>query len=226
VTDGTHTFTWDQTNQYYNDWSTEQNLSLQAWDLFNNSPLILSYNFSQPGRVNIALKQGDGGGCAPPSFCLAQDKYEESGPHTIAWAGVDSTGALRFDLNWNANSSGRAIFSKNAIVLYGTKPSVSNVTVTPPIYGPAVGTQTVAFDLLTFQNQAVTVTLTFLNQDSLSILRTIALAGQSPGHKTVSWDGHADSGGLMPPGNYTVTVATVDSLGNQAQGQILTAIQY
>ena len=199
VTDGTHSLTWDQTNQYYNDWNTEQNLSLQAWDPFNNSPLILSYNFTQPGRVNIAMKPADGGGCTPPSFCLAQDKYEESGPHTRTWAGVDGTGALRFDLTLNANFSSRAIFSKNAIVLFGTKPSVTNVTVTPTVFSPAASGQTVAFDLATFQSQAVTVTITFLNQDSLTVLRTVTLTSQAPGHKTTSWDGHAVDGGSPFP---------------------------
>jgi hypothetical protein len=176
--------------------------------------------------VNVAFKHGDGGGCTPPSFCLAPDKYEESGPHTIAWAGVDSTGALRFDVTWIEVGSSRAIFSKNAIVLYGTKPSVTIVTVTPAAYGPAVGTQTVAFDLAAFQNRVASVTVTFLNQASLSVLRTIALTNQLPGHKTVTWDGRADNGMWVAPGFYTVTVKATDSLGNQVQGQILTTIQY
>jgi flagellar hook assembly protein FlgD len=228
VTDGTYVFTWDQTNQYYNDWSGQQNPIFQAWDPFNNRPLTYSYNFSQPGRVNIVLRPygGQGGGCSPPGFCLEQSKYEESGPHSIAWAGVDATGALRFDANWAEEESDRSLFSKNAIVLFGTKPSLTNVTATPPVYGPAIGMQTIAFDLATYQNQAATVAVTFLNQSSLSVLRTVTLTGQSPGHKTVTWDGHGDNGMWVADGPYTVTVSATDPLGNQVQGQILTTIQY
>ena len=58
VTDGTHNFTWDLTNQYLNDWATEQNLTMPNWDPFNNQPLVFTYNFAQPSRVTIAMKHG------------------------------------------------------------------------------------------------------------------------------------------------------------------------
>jgi flagellar hook assembly protein FlgD len=226
VTDGTHTLTWDLTNQYYNDLNGELGVTTTGWDPFNNTPITVTYTSTQASRVNLAFKPSDGGGCSPPSFCPTPDKYEESGSHTVYWAGVDATGALRFDIHWIEAGSSRAIFSKNAVVLFGSKPTVTNVRVTPAMYGPAVGTQTVAFDLASPPSLASTVTVTFLNQGSVSVLRTITLTAQSPGHKTVTWDGHGDNGMWVAPGFYTVTVSATDSLGNQAQGQILTTLQY
>jgi flagellar hook assembly protein FlgD len=117
-------------------------------------------------------------------------------------------------------------FSVNAVVVYGTKPSLTNLHVTPPIYGPAAGPQTIAFTLTTFQNQPVTVTSKFLNQDSLSTLRTVTATAVSPGNVSLTWDGRADNGAWVAPGLYTVTVTVTDSIGNVIQSQILTTIRY
>ena len=107
---------------------------------------------------------------------------------------------------------------------------MTNVTVTPAMYGPAVGDAdrwpSSTSTSRPIQNQAVTVTITFRNQASLSIPRTISLTGQTPATRLWSGMVKADNGMWVAPGFYTVTVSTTDSLGNQVQGQILTTIQY
>ena len=153
-------------------------------------------------------------------------RYEESGSHTFVWAGVDSTGAYvgnnytRFTV-----STIRDQFAKNAVVLFGSKPTVQNVAVNPPVLDPTFSTTTVSFDLGTYQNQGANMTIAFLNQSSLSTLRTITLPNQTPGHVTVTWDGRADNGMLVAPGFYTLTVTATDGIGNQVQGQVLATVQ-
>jgi flagellar hook assembly protein FlgD len=235
VTDGTHTLTWDLSSQPLNScnhWN--DGLSMPVYDPFNNNPLIINYTSQCTGLVTIVMSsQASGdltGNCASPSptfFCPFYNQYLEAGTHSFAWAGTDALGAYRGNLirrigvvDWQFG------FAKNAVVLFGTKPTVSNLTATLPVFGPMRGTQTVAFDLSSYQNQAVSISVTFENQESLSVLRTINVGGVPPGHRTVTFDGHADNGMLVAPGNYTITVSATDSLGNVARGQILSTIQY
>jgi len=102
---------------------------------------------------------------------------------------------------------------------------VRNVRIDPPVFDPSLAAPVVSFDLGTYQNQPVNVAITFLNQSSVSTLRTIILPAQAPGHVTVPWDGRADNGMLVAPGFYTITVTATDSIGNQVQGQILATVR-
>src|SRR5262249_38741951 len=106
------------------------------------------------------------------------------------------------------------------------KPTVLNVKVTPAYYGPAFGTQKVEFDLTTCQSQTANITITFLNQSSLTVLRTLTLNNQAPGHVSTTWDGKAGNGMMVALGPSTVTVTATDGIGNQVSGQILTTLAY
>ena len=150
----------------------------------------------------------------------------ESGLHTVYWAGTDGTGAFRPDIKNLAMKIDQATFPVNGVVVFGRQPVVTAVRVTPPDFGPANGTQAVTFTLATYQSQTSAVTVSFLNQSSLSTLRTISLPAQAPGNVSVTWDGRANDGSLVAPGGYTVTVTAVDSLGNTGSGQILTRVEY
>jgi len=226
--DGSGTMTWDLSNQYLNNYVSEYGITAQPYDPFNNSPLQISYSFSAPGMVTIAVGPtvNIADNCSPPQYCLVRLRYEEAGPHTIYWAGVDGTGAFLPGIRGIAAISERSAFAQNAVVLYGSKPNLTLMKVTPAIFGPAVGTQAVSFTLGTYQGQPSSVTVTFLNQSSLSVLRTITQSGVSSGAVTVTWDGRADNGMLVAPGFYTVTATVTDAIGNQVSGQILTTIQY
>jgi flagellar hook assembly protein FlgD len=190
--------------------------------------MAISYTTSQPGRVSTVVQQNGLPGCNPPNVCLTNEKYEESGTHSLTWAGTNSSGGFAAGPNLTKVTvdSWRTDWPKNAVVLFGTKPAISNVGATPAMFGPTVGTEQIAFDLSTFQSQSVPVTITVINHASLSVLRSITLTNQAPGHVTASWDGRADNGLFVVPGHYTITVSTTDSYGNQAQGQALTTVQY
>jgi len=232
VTDGTHTMTWDLSNDFRNDYSSYNDwLGIQAYDPFNNVPLRFTYQFNSPARVTIAMIASSGsviGNCLQPSatfFCPVIERWEESGTHTFAWSGIDHTGGYRTIRSLGIVSSS-AKFPKNAAVLFGTKPTVQNVRVTPPVFGPAVGEQLVEFDLTTYQSQSASVSVAFVNLSTLSTLRTLTVAGQPPGHRTIAWDGRADNDMLVAPGFYAVRVTVTDNLGNAVSGDILTTIKY
>lgn len=233
VTAGGYSLTWDLSQSYWNNfqqWDDHLAFLEEQADPFNNRPLTFSYTFAHPGRVSLALSATRPvvPSCSPPNLCLLDHRYQEAGTHTVSWAGVAPSGALRTDIISIGVVSERTLFARNAVVVFGIRPKITNVRVNPPVYGPAVGSQDVTFDLTSFQSQPVSLQIRFFNQASLSNLRTITIPAQAPapGPVTVTWDGRADNGMWVAPGFYTVTVEATDTLGNTTFGQILTTIQY
>ena len=235
VTDGTNSMTWDLSSQNPGTWQVSYPI-YPAWDPFNNNPLVMTIAPASASRILVAFSPtyitgvpphgSIASGCNPPNYCLANYEYRESGTHTFVWAGVDGTGALLSDMK--GYTLQYVSMEDNAVVVYGTRPKITNgtVTVSPPLFNPDKGPQTVSFAFTSFQNQTVDVTATFINQSSLSILRTINLIGVNPGNINISWDGKADNGMWVAPGGYTVTVKITDSIGNSASSQILTMVRY
>jgi flagellar hook assembly protein FlgD len=235
---GSYSMTWDVSSQF----ADPNDQFLYPWfsgnDPYNNDPptILNDYPMYYPGKVslicspNVDCSTGPcyvsvNEDCSAPTVCLVLDQYLPAGQVKIDWAGTDNTGAFRPDLRGCSLFRKGNSFSKNDLLLFGRNPKVSNVTVSPALFGPDRGTQNVSFDLSTFQNAAATVTVTFLNQDSLTVLRTIVQNGVTPGHISIPWDGKADNGMRVAPGGYTVTVTATSSTG-QSKNQILTKIQY
>jgi len=232
ATAGSNSMTWDLTTQYLNNYFDSKELPrIDPFDPFNNRPMFISYDFPVAGNVTISVfnKGLSSFECDQPprkALCLVNRSYEESGRHTFVWAGVDATGVYRANFySLLSVTTIRDRFARNAVVLFGTKPTVQNVAVNPPAFTVGSTTSTVAFALATYQHQAADITVTFLNQSSLSTLRTITLPTQPPGQITVPWDGRADNGAFVAPGFYTITVTATDGIGNQVQGQILATVR-
>jgi flagellar hook assembly protein FlgD len=232
VSDGVNTMSWDLSNQFLtNDSATDPNIP--ANDSFNNQPMIVTYNFAQPGRVMVTIAPGDWGigdsialTCDAPQFCIVQNEYQESGPHTIRWAGVDNDGNLLPFMGTVGIASFRTTFPKNAVVVFGTKPTISPLIMGSPTFTPGSGNNSATFDVTSFQNQSVNLKLEFTNLESHSILRTMNLANQAPGHLLMQWDGRGDNGMLVASGFYSVTAQVSDSIGNKVKEQILTTVRY
>lgn len=201
----------------------------EKFDPFHNVPLRFDHTFDQPGEIGLVFSQSTytrGLSCDPPSFCRWIDEFQPAGAFSYEWAGVDDTGALRDDIHAIYVISRRDKLSRNAIVLFGGKPKVSNVTVSPAYYRPELGRQSVAFALETFEEEPVSAEVTLVNQESRSVLRTIRLGEVAPGTVTTHWDGRANDGQRVAPGQYTVTVTITDQLGHRSIGQILTLVDY
>jgi flagellar hook assembly protein FlgD len=236
---GSSSMVWDLGGVY----STLPNsFFCQAWvpvtnfQPFNNRFLPLSYNLSIPARTWVLFSVGwydcntpgpPLSACADPDkFCFPNGEYQESGLHSGWWAGVDPAGAFRGNIGSIAVLARQDNFSRNAVVLFGSKPGLTNLVVQPTAFNPGFGAQSVAFDVSSFQNQPLNVSVSAKNQESLSVLRTVTAAAQPAGHVTVLWDGRADNGMWAAPGAYTLTVTVSDAIGNAVSRQALTSISY
>jgi flagellar hook assembly protein FlgD len=231
VDDGTHSMTWDLSDQYLNNYfDSKDALRIVPFDPFNNRPLTFAYDTPVAALVTISVFSGrlTSNDCDQPVekvLCLVTRRYQEAGAHTFSWAGVDSKGIYRADqYSFVSVTTVRDRFSKNAVVVHGTKPSVHNIAITPSAFAPGTASPDVSFELQTFKGQPADVTIMFLNQASLSTLRTIRLPAQSPGFISVPWDVRADNGAFVAPGAYTITVKVKDNIGNVVQGQILATV--
>ncbi len=232
VTAGASTFTWDLSNVMRNDGSGfNDNLGVQAYDPFDNKPMKFNYNFNLPGRVSVATTITPGsviGECLTPTasfFCPAVEVWQESGPQSFTWWGLDHTGSYR-TIRSVAIVTTTNKFPKNAVVLFGTRPKLTNVKVTPPVFGPAAGLQAIEFDLTTFKTNPADISIAIVNLESKSTLRTLTIAAKPPGHGLVQWDGRAYNGMLVAPGRYAIEVTATDPIGNVVRSGILTTIQY
>jgi flagellar hook assembly protein FlgD len=232
-TDGTRTTTLDLTSQKRTDydWVCDGAGEIPKFDFYNNLPFRIGVTLPGPGDVGIVFGPNVpfhcyGASCTPPWFCFGFDEYQGSGTFEFQWAGVDTTGAVRNDVREMSVISNRQNMSKNGFVMYGGKPVVKNLAATPAIFGPEHGTQAIAFDLATYMNEATTVTVEILNQESLSVLRTITATGVGSGRPSVTWDGRADNGMYVAPGLYTITLSATDSTGARGWAQVITTVQY
>ncbi len=235
VTDGTHSMSVDgSTAARPPDFRDGGTIPVTAFDPFNNQPEIFNFGTgdgaSGPpnGIAYIIFAIGPyppTNNCVPPSYCPINHVLMQAGMHQLVWNGIDPSGAFREDI-------GGVVYEEDvgipigAVVVWGRVPTITSVHVTPPRYGPLNGTQNLTFTLATYQNQSVPLTITFVNQGSLSTLRTISIPSQAPGPVSLVWDGRADDGSLVAPGPYTITVSTTDSVGNVGIGQVLTRVEY
>jgi hypothetical protein len=163
--------------------------------------------------------------CDPPQFCRWLDGFEPAGPFTYAWAGVDESGALRSEVRAVLVISSHEKLAKNGIVVHGGRPEISGLAVSPSYYRPDAGPQELGFSLSSLENDPVSVVITWKNQESLSVLRSLRISDVKPGRVRATWDGRADNGAPVAPGHYTVTVLAQDSLGNKATAEVLTTVE-
>lgn len=241
ATAGPESIVWDLSARYTT--NNSPGFLCQAWlpptpgfQPLHNRLLPLSYFLFSAGRVWLLYSPG-GFDCntpgpalsacsLPDNFCSPAGEYQEAGTHTGWWAGVDPAGLFRGNIGSIALLRSDDSFSQNAVVLFGTKPTLSNLIVEPPNYNPGLGAQAVSLDVSSHQNQPVTVSIAFFNQESQSVLRTVTANERSAGHVTISWDGRADNGMWVAPGAYTLKVTASDGIGNAVSRNTLTMIAY
>jgi flagellar hook assembly protein FlgD len=223
-------FTVDRSAELDGDVESQSHPDYKPWDPFNNVALRFTHKFEKPGEILLIFSQATvrvSPSCdAPKYFCRRLDGFWPAGEFAYEWAGVDDSGAFRPDLHAISVLSSHENLSKNAIVVYGGRPSVSRVSVSPAHFRPDLGSQSVSFNLQTYRGERVPAVMTFTNQQSLSALRTLRIPDAAPGLVTTAWDGRADNGARVAPGKYTVTVWVTDSTGQRARGEILTQVDY
>lgn len=227
--DGTETRVIDLTAEKDGDAEVKSHPEYPKWDPFDNRPLRFSHTFDRPGEIAIVFARETYYvrlSCEAPKFCRFLPGYQPAGTFTYEWAGVDDTGAYREDIHGIFVISHHEDLAKNGIVVFGGRPTLSNVRVDPTLFRPGLGTQVVSFSLGTYRGERVSAVVTFTNQESRSVLRTLKVDDVAAGTVKVPWDGRGENRSLVAPGNYTVRVVVTDTLGESAQGEILTRIEY
>jgi flagellar hook assembly protein FlgD len=241
VTSGTYSMTWDVTNEFLDPngcyanpngcWPVWVNLP-PNFDSFSNDSLDYSYTLTKPARTTMDLSETNEVGvninCSDSdNWCMYADRYDHSGLHTGTWAGIDSDENLRPELQYMHIGAKIINFSKNAVIVYGSKPSVTALAVSPKIYNPRAGNQAISFTLNTFQGQvAPSVIVVIKNFSSYSVMKTITLNNVPSGVVNTEWNGLTSNGNSVSPDLHLITVTATDSIGQQATAQLFTTIRY
>ncbi len=251
ITEGANVLTWDLSNQMRTSADTQypypscssKTMSIDTcaalaqsggqYDLFANDPLKIHYSVAEPSRVYVVFTDAveTPGNCGGTELCVTNGEYRATGSYVDSWTGVLSNGAYASQRSKLTVVRRTSTFPKNVVLLYGTgaMAQVTNLTLTPTVFGPAGGSMKLEFDLATRGNAPATLTLRMVRQatsnSGMSTLRTVTLPPQSPGHLTYTWDGKADSGHWVAPGEYALIVFATAS-GGSAQASSRFAVIY
>lgn len=201
----------------------------QTYDVFANDPLKIHYTVAEPSRVHIVFTDlGETpGNCTGNEVCVVNGEYRPTGSFIERWAAVTPSGNYAPQRGRLTVVRRTSTFPKNVVLLSGAgQPAlISNLTLTPTVFGLEHGRMKVEFDLTTFAGAPAAITLQMVRQEYASILRTVTLSPQSPGHVTYEWDGKAASGHPVAPGEYSLIVtATAYGVSTTAKSRFL--VQY
>lgn len=253
VTDGAYSMTWDQSNDPVPGGYTQYpyptcrnaagsqvacNDASLVFDPYRNKPLRINYcvsagdvatGCSGSGPVTIVAKissANEENSSCTGSNCIGT-WYESSGPHEIVWYGTNQTG------QFIAGSGGVRLlvlrgttYPKNLLLLFGTTPSLSNLAISPMVFNPAAGSATFTMDVGSPLGRPITLSAKFLNMASGTVLRTVTNAPSSAGTQSIAWDGKADNGMWVAPGQYEVRISATDSIGSQVTIKPLVTVRY
>jgi flagellar hook assembly protein FlgD len=249
ITEGASSLTWDLSNQMRSGSATQypypscsartmplgpcdgNAAATRRWDPFTNDPLKIRYSVAEASVVTVlstTLAETTSSCGDPNNTCIVNGEFRAPGDHVETWAGVLSTGAAVAPKPYLTVIRRTDTFPRNVVVLHGHVPPVrvSNLTLTPSAYGPERGTMAITFDLTTFSSIPANVTLAMIRQPTpdanMSALRTVSLTAQNPGPVTYTWDGKADNGLWVAPGEYTLLVtATADGRSSTATSRFI-----
>jgi hypothetical protein len=220
----------DRSDELDGDFELKSHPEYPPWDAYGGIPLRFSHTFERPGEIVLVFSRATfnvSPRCTPPDFfCRFIDGYWPAGEFSYEWAGIDDTGAIRPDIHAIFVISHHENLAKNAVVVFGGRPSITHLNVTPANYQPGASFQEVTFTLHAAQTETLSIALTWMNQKSRSVLRTTALPSVKAGPGRAIWDGRADNGVLVAPGVYVLSVKATNALGELATAEILTTVNY
>lgn len=190
VAGGGDAITWDESERLFggNFWVAAYPPGTQNFDPFNNKVQTVGYELEHgPYRVNRVVS-------TTPVFhedcsgvvCLAEGLYEASGSHRFIWSGTAPNGAFLPDHRYLNVIYSRSKVPVNTVVVWGTRPDLLRPILSPPLYNPDAGLQTVSFDLQISGGRTADLDVKMINQGSLSTLRTLHLNDRSNGTITLT----------------------------------------
>jgi flagellar hook assembly protein FlgD len=234
VVNGSSSMTWDVSNQFVD--THEYPIAVNGpptCDAYDNNPFNYNFTIDYPARITLMWTTynyiGQQNNCNYLTwYCEYIDRYAASGTYYGTWAGVDGNDILHPELVFGHVVEDRRNFQKNAVVVFGNKPNLTNLAFNPSIYNPITGqNQTISFNLATYQSQNVpTVNVSIKNISTASLVRTLIVNNVAPGVVSITWDGKASNGKYLSPDSYLVTVTLTDAIGNQLKSQAFTTVRY
>ncbi len=120
---------------------------------------------------------------------------------------------------------------ENLTLVYGTAPTITSVTIDPPMFSPGAvpspsSGQSITVQVTRYANRPVSLTAAFLNSEYGMTLRTLSTTAQASNVLTLSWDGRADNGERVAPGKYVVTLTVTDSTGSSVTIRPVMVVRY
>jgi flagellar hook assembly protein FlgD len=188
----------------------------------SNVPAIVIGKAVPPGETDVDC----GSGC----FLF---EYQSSGTHELTWYGIGFLDIFLGDAPGLTIIRRTDIWPRNTTLLYGTAPSISNLTIIPSFFNPASAPsplqngQMIAGTLTSPVGRQVSLSVQFMNMSSGSVLRTVTLPAQASGTSfQVHWDGRADNGAWVAPSFYDAIITATDSAGSKAVVYALITVRY
>lgn len=259
LTEGSSSMTWDPRTSYVGGqpvtqyeypqclssaggWVSCSDSAAIDFDPFQLKPLTLSYCVgggtvtncsasSMPAWViakvtNVAETDAT---CNPA--CIFTE-YQPGGPQKFPWFGTSTGGSyvapqyLRLTVIRRFDQ-----IPKNFVLVYGTKPSISNPRITPLFFNPGAGTtangaQTFTVNVDTYNGRHAQLRLQFRNMVTNSTLRTILTPLSAEGDISATWDGRAANNAPVAPGWYQVTITAIDSAGSATDIKPIVVVRY
>jgi flagellar hook assembly protein FlgD len=191
-------------------------------------PAYVSVKASAAGETSATCGSFD---CIFGAFTTSpqqSEAYQSTGLHQIIWYGMGYDSA--YNISGAANLTVVRHYEgwpQSQALVYGNAPQITDVAIDRVMFNPAAaGGQTFTVTIVRGTPRAVTLTAQFRNLASGSILRTVTTSASTAAQQTVSWDGKANNGDWVAPGQYEVTITATDTTGSSSSIRPLVIVKY
>lgn len=193
-----------------------------SFNPYKGIPVTSTYTVNKPSEVSYYFWTRDNsrsGSTIAPVRTLFIRELKDAGAHTEIWDGVNDKGVPVTPGQQYPITLWVYEFADNAIVVTGSKPVISALTVANRIFNPvfnpystnAVQSTTVGFELSKNASMEVAV----IDQNGIRVNR-FTKQDLTAGPNSVRWDGRNFDAQLVPAGVYSLELTAVDQKGNRS----------
>ena len=178
----------------------------------------ISYNISKEGTVEIRIISTTG-----PLVRQFGPYLKSLGSHTETWDGNDASGnvvgegdyRIEIFLIDSAGNIGNPNPAVMTVAVDNTPPAITGLLVVPPFFSPMNSNPAYSAAMLKYNlSESAEVTIKVLDSLNNQVKTVITNIPQSPGLKSVTWDGKDDTGAFVVDGTYTFDITATDAALN------------